>query len=220
MAEAGLVQLRWIVESERRGHRFRAWERLFDEVVRPAVSELARLPIESLYASKRRTEENEPVAWLAVFAPAATEAAIKPAVERHVGQRHCEFDTTNDPEREELLGSKCARFRRGLYLFTRVALDLHEPAVREANKRVLIGIGAVDRSGRAGLEPLLEKQSRTYRAFDATEREEFWRLFGHNCLKAQLTDCGHALYNIVLGVDWFEMHDPAVVAAFIGSEWL
>lgn len=196
MPEVSLVQLRWVVRSKGRGNRFRAWARLFDDVVRPAVSELVRLPIEWLYASKRLTEEDEPVAWLTIFAPETARSAIKPVVDRYGGQRRCEFNATDDPGREQLLRPKCARFRRGIYLFTRGALDLHDPAVREASKQTLIKIGAVDRSSRR-LEPLLEKQSPTYRALDTPAREEFWRLFGHNCLAGQPTDCGHWLYNIV-----------------------
>jgi len=68
------------------------------------------------------------------------------------------------------------------------------------HQKALIQIGCTSRRDRATLEPLLLHASTTYQDIDDPDR--FWASFSSNCLVGQNTDCGHWLYNIVVGLDY------------------
>jgi hypothetical protein len=97
---------------------------------------------------------------------------------------------------------------------SRIALELHSTGDLSAVQRSLIKVGCRRRDDRVGLEPILRQHSRIYSAVPNTD--EFWQSFSINCLRGQNTDCGHWLYNIVLGMDWFEGASETQVQQALG----
>ena len=100
---------------------------------------------------------------------------------------------------------------------SRVALDLHRSPSFIEHKKALIRVGCKKRNDRAGLEPVLLQASPTYNGLG--DQDHFWQSFTSNCLIGQRTDCGHWLYNIVLGLDDFEGQPGNLVAQQLSVPW-
>lgn len=207
---SGIVLLRWHVTKPGRP-AYRAAEEIVDEAVAPAVQDLHAIGgVESLYVSKHGGRE----VWLTVFTNHDSILAAMRTVEPRLRCLCFRSAYEDDPARDVILDTSCSEFRGCVYRMTKVALDLHASQQFRELQCKLVRIASRNRSDRTALEPILLANSTTYQAM--SERDEFWKDFTSNCLTGQNTDCGHWLYNLVLGIDWFEGEPEAKVLAELG----
>jgi len=204
-----LILLRWFLAQPGRPV-FRGAEEIVRDAVSSAVAALETFgALESFYLSKQGGRE----VWLTAFLPRHASIPAIDTVEPYLRSVCFRTGHLDDPTKDQILGDSCRQFRRCVHTMTRIGLDLHG-ADLEACQRELVAIGCVGRNDRARLEQLLLSHSPTYSAL--ADREAFWGSFGSNCLQGQNTDCGHWLYNVVLGLDWFEGQSESSVLRQLG----
>lgn len=202
--------LRWFVTKPGRP-QYRAAEEIVREAIVPAVQSLEALSeLESLYVSKHCGRE----VWLTAFVPLNRTIPGINAVEPHLRSVCFRAEHVDDSAQDQILGSSCDAFRGCVYQMTRIGLELHAAPQFNQIQRQLVHIGCRKRDDRAALEPVLLANSTIYSAF--ANHDAFWKGFESNCLAGQSTDCGHWLYNLVLGIDWFQGRPEQEIFAELG----
>lgn len=206
---SAIVLLRWFIANPGRP-AYRAAEEIVRAVVTPIVARLHKhKALESLYVSKQNGRE----VWLTVFVPHTSVIKAISDVEPRLTCfpfRSCHID---DPKKDEILRAACDDFRRCIHRMTRIALELHAAAQLPDVQRELVRLGCKKRDDRTSLHPFLMTHSASYAALP--DHDHFWQTFTSNCLSGA-TDCGHWLYNIVLGVDGFQGEPEQLVFNLLG----
>lgn len=203
-----LSRLRWIMACP--GAAYRDLEQIVANACDPALAALREHDlIESAYVSKKGNE-----VWLTVFSERAEDVAA--TTEHYVKPYSSRSDHTSDPDLEEMLQSKCGKFRKCLDKMTSIALEIHRDTDLQLRQKELIRIGRVSRDSRQLLESFLARNSETFRQL--RDPETFWVNLGCNCLSSR-TDCLHWLYNIVLGFDWEWHLSEQAIFQRLGLSW-